>query len=161
MDQEVNGKYPVAVAMDKSAMRGLDYRSETAKMSLVIAASFENMREAMQGYHRVGRFGDPCQRVSFKDVPLINAKEQSAYKLRAFRFITAMEQKPVSMKQPTIKGIKMPAAAKPTAARFPGYKSKLGQKRIEGLGIYETDKTMQTTIKFGGTADKNEGQQQQ
>jgi hypothetical protein len=47
MDQQVDGKFPVAIAMDKSAMRGLDYRSESVKMALVIAKSFCNAREAM------------------------------------------------------------------------------------------------------------------
>jgi hypothetical protein len=26
----------------------------------------------MQGYHRVGRFGDQCWRVEFKDIPLVD-----------------------------------------------------------------------------------------
>ena len=72
LDQKDGTTYTVVVANDKSAMRGLDYRSETVKMTLVVAKSFSNKREAMQGYYRVGRFGDSCSRVQFKDIPLIN-----------------------------------------------------------------------------------------
>ena len=54
----MNGKFTVVAANDKNAMRGIDYRSASVRMTLVLAKSFENMREAMQGYNRVGRFGD-------------------------------------------------------------------------------------------------------
>jgi hypothetical protein len=42
LDQLVNGKYTVVAANNKSAMRGLDYRSGSVKMTLVVAKSFEN-----------------------------------------------------------------------------------------------------------------------
>lgn len=58
LDQRVNGKFRVVVATTMTAMRGIDYRSENAKMTLIVAKSFANKREAMQGYCRVGRFGD-------------------------------------------------------------------------------------------------------
>ena len=63
LDQQVNGKYYVVVANDKTAMRGLDYRSKSVRMALVIAKSFENQREAIQGYNRVGRYDDSCIRI--------------------------------------------------------------------------------------------------
>ena len=154
MDQKVNGQFPVAVAMSKSAMRGLDYRSESVKMALVLAASFGNMREAMQGYHRVGRFGDQCWRVSFKDIPLVNPREAAAYRMQAFQFISAMQAKPVQMKPVTVKAIAVPAEATKSVAKLPKYKSKMGAKRVQALTGESADKTKQTTINFGGAANK-------
>lgn len=63
LHKQVNGKYRVVVALDKSAMRGLDYRSDDIPITLVVAKSFDNKREAAQGLSRVGRFGDACNRV--------------------------------------------------------------------------------------------------
>lgn len=131
LDQQVNGKYTVVIANDKSAMRGIDYRSETVKMTMVFAKPFENMREAMQGYHRVGRFGDACQRVQFKDVPLIDIKAETQYKQSAFKFISAMQAKKVQVKAIAAKQIIVPAA-KPNVV--PKYQStKLGQKRTNAM----------------------------
>ncbi len=70
LNQQVDGKFRVVVVLDKSAMRGLDYRSsDKIQMTLIVAKSFNNKREAMQGYHRVGRLGDKCLRVICKDNP--------------------------------------------------------------------------------------------
>lgn len=41
-------------------------------MALVVDQSFANLREAIQGYNRVGRFGDQCKRVRFSDAVLID-----------------------------------------------------------------------------------------
>lgn len=57
-------------------MRGIDYRAPKAKMTLVIAQSFDNHREAVQGFNRVGRFGDECYRVRFSDTAIIDKKKQ-------------------------------------------------------------------------------------
>jgi hypothetical protein len=86
---KINDKFRVAVALTTAAMRGLDYRSsiDGILISLVIAKSFENKREAIQGYYRVGRFSDKCYRAAFKDVELIDAKAELAYKLNALRFL--------------------------------------------------------------------------
>jgi len=86
---KVNDKFRVAVALTTASMRGLDYRSSVdgILISLVIAKSFVNKREAIQGYYRAGRFGDKCYRVAFKDVDLIDAKAELAYKLSAFKFL--------------------------------------------------------------------------
>lgn len=75
--------------MDESAMRGIDYRCD-GKMTLAIAKSFTNMREAMQGYKRVGRQDDKCLRVLFKDVPLVDPIALKAQKLKAIKFIASM-----------------------------------------------------------------------
>jgi hypothetical protein len=60
-------------------MRGIDYRCSNARMALVIAKPFMNKREAMQGFSRVGRFGDDCLRAKFKDVALIDRKAELVY----------------------------------------------------------------------------------
>ena len=132
MDQQVNGKFTVVVANDKSAMRGIDYRSANVRMTLVLAKSFENMREAMQGYNRVGRFGDQCLRVEFKDIPLIDKKAEATYKLNAYKFVSAMQKKPVQVKAVAVKPITVPQQKSSTAAAKLKYQSKkLGQERSE------------------------------
>ena len=59
--------FKLLVAFDSFAMRGVDYRSKTNIMFLVIAQQFPCTREALQGVARVGRFGDPCRRIKFAD----------------------------------------------------------------------------------------------
>ncbi|CDW88318.1 UNKNOWN [Stylonychia lemnae] len=98
---KVNEKFRVVVALTTASMRGLDYRSSVDGIiiSLLIAKSFLNKREAIQGFYRVGRFGDKCYRVSFKDVDLIDAKAELTYKLNAFKFLQALSRKTIQMKQ--------------------------------------------------------------
>jgi superfamily II DNA/RNA helicase len=72
LDQKTNGSYRVVVATDSFAMRGIDYRSAVVTMTLAIAKSFENQREAIQGFNRVGRFGDVCMRTRFSEVKLVD-----------------------------------------------------------------------------------------
>jgi len=48
-------------------------------MSFVIAKSFTNKREAMQGLGRVGRSTDDCKRVKFTDVKMIDEKAETQY----------------------------------------------------------------------------------
>jgi len=103
-------------------------------MTLIIAKSFDNKREAMQGYHRVGRFGDKCLRVIFKDNPLIDTKALATYKMNAFKFVSAMAKKPVIMKPITVKEIVIPDN-KPNAvavAKSAPYSS-MGRKRVNAL----------------------------
>lgn len=59
--------YRLLLAADSFAMRGIDYRSKSNPMFLVIAQQFPCIREALQGIARVGRFGDPCRRIQFSD----------------------------------------------------------------------------------------------
>lgn len=51
-------------------------------MTLLIAKSFENKREAMQGFARVGRFGDKCKRIRFSDVEIIDKNKEFLYTAR-------------------------------------------------------------------------------
>jgi hypothetical protein len=59
--------YKLLIATESFAMRGIDYRSKSNIMFLVIAKQFPCTREALQGVARVGRFGDPCRRIKFAD----------------------------------------------------------------------------------------------
>lgn len=58
--QQEDGKHTLVAVTDCKWMRGIDYRSKAAKMTLLIARSFDNQREGIQGSNRVGRFGDEC-----------------------------------------------------------------------------------------------------
>lgn len=62
-----NAPYKLLVATDSFAMRGIDYRSKSNIMFLVVAKQFPCTREALYGVARVGRFGDPCRRIKFAD----------------------------------------------------------------------------------------------
>jgi glutaredoxin-related protein len=55
-------------------MRGFDYKSVSIPKTLVNAQSFVNKRDAIQGFNRVGRFGDKCSREKFNDVEIIDKK---------------------------------------------------------------------------------------
>jgi hypothetical protein len=59
--------YKLLVATNSFGMRGIDYRSKSNIMFLVVAKQFSCTREALQGVARVGRFGDPCRRIKFAD----------------------------------------------------------------------------------------------
>ena len=76
--------YKVLVAHDQIAMRGFNYRSSTCRLALFIDKAFENMRELIQGYSRVGRRGDPCKRIRFSDVDLIDKEASAVYTSRLF-----------------------------------------------------------------------------
>jgi len=101
-------------------------------MTLIIAKSFDNKREAMQGYHRVGRFGDRCLRVIFKDNPLTDTKALATYKMNAFKFVSAMAKKPVTMKVITVKEIVVPEKKALTTTTKPAYLS-MSRKRTQEL----------------------------
>lgn len=85
-------------------MRGIDYRSERVVMYLVIAQSFSCTREALQGVARVGRFGDPCKKVRFSDVPELVDKRQLIYTGWLMRYVAELKKKVV------VKQVKMKEA---------------------------------------------------
>jgi hypothetical protein len=75
LEQSVHeGLYPVLVACDMFGMRGIDYRSRSVPLHLIIAKSFASERNRDQGLNRCGRFGDPCVRLCFADTPLVDMK---------------------------------------------------------------------------------------
>ncbi len=47
--------YNLVIATQLEAMRGVDYRAEVTGITLLVAQSFPNIREADQGLKRVGR----------------------------------------------------------------------------------------------------------
>jgi hypothetical protein len=98
LDEKVNGSHRVVISQDQFAMRGIDYRSTNATMTLVIAKSFENQREAIQGFNRVGRFGDACCRVRFSDTPLVDKKMEMLYNASLMKFVCEMQKKPIVLK---------------------------------------------------------------
>jgi hypothetical protein len=59
----------------------------------VFDKSFENKREAIQGFNRVGRFGDNCTRIKFNGVEIIDKEMSLAYTAKLFRFYTEMQKK--------------------------------------------------------------------
>ena len=69
-------------------MRGIDYRSKSNPLFLVVAQQFSCVREALQGVARVGRFGDPCQRIKFADCQeLVDQQSQVDHNARLLGFI--------------------------------------------------------------------------
>ena len=42
---------------------------------MVIDQSFDCTREALQGVARVGRFGDPCKKIIFEGVELVDKRK--------------------------------------------------------------------------------------
>ena len=68
----LTGKYPLIVATSDFGMRGFDYRAPKNGICLILAASFSNHRLMIQGFHRVGRYTDPCERIALQSVPLID-----------------------------------------------------------------------------------------
>jgi hypothetical protein len=97
--------YMVLFADTRFGMRGIDYRSERVPLQQVIEKSFDCTREALQGVARVGRFGDPCKRIIFEGVVLVDKKQQLAYSAKLMRFVAVLQKKlqvkPVKVKQPT------------------------------------------------------------
>lgn len=83
-----NDKYHLLIVTKPELMRAIDYRAPNIGIALVICKPFNNEREAQQGLGRVGRNGDPCQRVQLKDVPLINEKEQKMYRAYLMEFFS-------------------------------------------------------------------------
>ena len=55
LDDTVEGKYRTLVSTNLEAMRGIDYRSPTNGIILLICKSFCHKREANQAGYRVGR----------------------------------------------------------------------------------------------------------
>lgn len=90
-----NGVYKVLVAHEETAMRGFDYRSPDCQMTLVIDKSFTNVREAIQGRGRVGRWDDPCKRIRFSDVSLVDQETQLKCSGVLLRASLQLQKKPL------------------------------------------------------------------
>ena len=80
--------YKLLVSIDQFGMRGIDYRSKSNPLFLVVAQQFSCVREALQGVARVGRFGDPCRRIKFGDCQeLVDQQSQVDHNARLLDFI--------------------------------------------------------------------------
>ena len=80
--------YKLLVSLNQFGMRGIDYRSKSNSLFLVVAQQFSCVREALQGVARVGRFGDPCQRIKFADCQeLVDQQSQVEHNARLLSFI--------------------------------------------------------------------------
>lgn len=113
-------------------MRGQDYRSKLVKITQVLDKSFENKREAMQGFNRVGRFGDNCTRIKYNGVEIIDRDMSLDHTAKLFKFYAEMQKKKerLVLKPVSVKKAK-PVIAK--AAAITTIKSNMGQKRFNAL----------------------------
>lgn len=89
-----DGSYLLVVTTNaKLGMRGMDYRAPLNGITLIVAASFENYREAVQGLCRVGRYSDPCERICIESIPLVSVALETEYYGRLGKFIAAHSKK--------------------------------------------------------------------
>jgi len=80
--------YKLLVSLTQFGMRGIDYRSKSNPLFLVVAQQFSCVREALQGVARVGRFGDPCRRIKFADCKeLVDQQSQVEHNARLLSFV--------------------------------------------------------------------------
>lgn len=86
-----SGLYTVIVSENTMGMRGFDYRCNMP-ITLVIAQSFGNKRDAVQAFNRVGRFGDSYKRIKFADVEIIDKKKEAAQLLKHMQFISQLKK---------------------------------------------------------------------
>ena len=96
-------------------MRGVDYRAPGTGITLVVAKSFSNVRDADQGLKRVGRFKDACHRVLVEGVSLVDAALEDLYQiglLDAYRKLSG-----VKPQLRELSDFKMPSDPKPAAAK--------------------------------------------
>lgn len=104
--------YRLIVAVNQFGMRGIDYRSKQVAITLVIAQPFENKREAMQGFARVGRFGDKYKRVLFDDVQVIDSRSEMLYTAKLLRHISTLTKKQILLKPIIVKPAQKQAVPK-------------------------------------------------
>ena len=63
----------------------------------------------MQGMARVGRFGDPCKRIKFSDVELVDKQKQLQYTAKLMQYVADLKKKV------TVKPVKVKAATQPSS----------------------------------------------
>ena len=80
------------VTTDHFGMRGIDYRASTHGISLIIADSFKNHREVIQGLSRVGRFQDPCRRYLVKGVELVDSARYKDYRVKLLGMVDKLNR---------------------------------------------------------------------
>lgn len=86
--------YKIVFSVDEFGMRGIDYRSRTNVLHLVVAQQFSCTREALQGVARVGRFGDPCKKIKFSDCQnLVDKRLEGKYHAELLEFIAKLKKR--------------------------------------------------------------------
>jgi hypothetical protein len=114
-------------------MRGFDYRAKTKGITLILAASFTNQRQALQGLCRVGRFGDPCKRYIAKDVSLIDEKRKLKYEATLLQFLNSHTKNQLVAKLPKEERKRATTTTTNTAKSTPAVgKSKKDEKQTTG-----------------------------
>jgi hypothetical protein len=97
LDKKVAGSksfYRLVICRDEFGMRGIDYRSPSVKLTLVLAKAFKHSRDMKQGLSRVGRFTDDGEVISFiGEKELINDGELSSHEARLAQFIREQANK--------------------------------------------------------------------
>ena len=78
-------------------MRGIDYRASTLGITLFNCASYENMREALQGLCRVGRFEDLFKIYMIEGTALIDEKKLLEYNIKLMKFCDEATTNKVTM----------------------------------------------------------------
>jgi hypothetical protein len=96
-DRGMDGNHTLIVTTSPFGMRGVDYRSSKG-ITLIIAASFANQRQAMQGLNRVGRFGDPCKRYIAKGVDLVDLDQNRSYIASLNQFLSKNQKYVITAK---------------------------------------------------------------
>ena len=76
-------------------MRGFDYRAPRKGITLIIAASFSNQREAMQAMARVCRHGDPGDIFLVRGVALIDKEKELIYAASLVQFLNSHQKQKV------------------------------------------------------------------
>jgi hypothetical protein len=93
----INGSFPLIVVTTQFGMRGIDYRASTLGITLFNYASYDNMREAMQGLCRVGRFGDHFKIYMVEGTPLIDKQKSLDYDIKLMKFCDEAATNKVTM----------------------------------------------------------------
>lgn len=87
------GRHELILATTEEEMRGVNLRAPMKGVKLVIAKPFSCQRNADQGLMRVGRYGDPCERLICSYVDLVDDELAGALNKRLFAFAKAHQPK--------------------------------------------------------------------
>ena len=85
--RETDSLFKLVLTTCESAMRGVDYRAKGVPIALIVAKSFSNKRELIQGLCRVGRFGDACERYMLKGVQLYDSQVAQSQAKALFKYL--------------------------------------------------------------------------
>lgn len=89
-------------------------------MTLLIARSFDNYREGIQGFNRVGRFKDDCQRIIFKEVQLVDKVKDLEYLKKLMQFSLLIAKNKVSFQPIVVQKLTPPVKPKSDKTKSSG-----------------------------------------